>query len=60
MKPTELKLEKFDDSMIRKIYMHRLDETWTVGGPDMWFDVIMRFLEYKGYEIKKVDDAQSK
>ena len=56
MKPTEVELEKFDESVIRRIYMDVWEERHVGGGPETWFIVIMKYLEHKGYVIEKKTD----
>jgi hypothetical protein len=51
-----LKLEKFDEEVIRRIYMDVWEERHVGGGPETWMIVIMKYLESKGYEIRKKDD----
>ena len=53
LKPTDLKLEQFDEDTLRRMYMDIWFEKAVSGGPETWFEVVMRFLEYKGYEIIK-------
>lgn len=53
LKPSELKLKNLDVDVIEKMYKDHWDEYHTTGGVDTWFKVIMRFLEYKGYELTK-------
>lgn len=58
MKPTDLKLEKLDESVIRRIYMQMIDEHGEIGGPDIWFNTVMYFLEHKGYEIAAPEQGE--
>jgi len=53
MKPTELKLEKHEEEVIRRIYVDVWEELNVCGGARTWFIVLMRYLHHKGYELKK-------
>lgn len=55
MKPTNLKLDRIDPQVIERIYKQVWDEKGVCGGAETWFEVIMRFLEYKGMDLKKAD-----
>lgn len=51
LKPTDLKLKKFDEGIIRRIYTDLWHDRHVGGGPETWFMVIMRFLEYKKLDL---------
>lgn len=55
-------LERFeltnqDLQTIRMMYMEDLGRTGVIGGPQMWFDVIVRFIGSQNYEIRKKNDT---
>lgn len=60
--PDYLELYKIDEMKTREIeyiYMQVWHERGTIGGPKVWFDVIMQFLDSEGYEVvkKEKEDA---
>lgn len=59
MKPTDLKLKKFDEEVIRRIYMDLWEEKHVGGGPETWFTVIMKYLEHRKLELKEKAAPQS-
>jgi len=57
MKPTELKLDRHDHYFIKRLYMKAWEERAVSGGVDLWTEIIMKFLEWKGYRLEKVDEV---
>lgn len=50
----KFELDYQDLAVIRQMYLDRLQENGLDLGPEMWFYVIVRFLESRGYDITKV------
>jgi len=53
------KLTRLTDTQVRyieKLYRDVWETRGTIGGPKIWFDVIVTFLEREGYEIKRKEE----